>query len=761
MKRRKNAFLSRRTLLEFLEPRRLLAPLVEPRYSLTELEPFPSAEYASGATAINNASQIVGAAWYGFERLALLWNAPSTPQFLGILPELHDSTAVSISSDGTVLGLSSNFDPWTLIHEPWLWSETSGIRTLEETPFNKRILMNDLNATQTVGYQSSMFGSDAAVIWDAAGGLRLIPVGSSSSATAINASGQVVGSSREGAFIWDQQSAPRFLGALPGGEQSAAANDISDSGYVVGGSRVERGIHAFRWHSSTGMQDLGELPGGVVHAYGNAVNNFGQVVGVSANEVDARAFYWDPTTGLKELNALIDLDGYILTEATDINDLGQIVANGRNPQGAERGFLLTPLNQPPILDPIENQEAGVGQPVRFTVTATDLDDDNLTYVLDAGAPAGAAIDPVTGEFSFTPSASQAGQTYSIRIQVVDNGMPQLSDAETFSITIEPELALSTVSGPAVGVPGQLRTYSATFTDPDSVGGYSATINWGDGVTDSGVLSTRTTGAVITGVVSFWHTYTSSGDRNVRLTLRDRQGNQRTSEQPITVQFVTFQPDSFDSAKRSLVVGGFNGPDQIAFSPEGSGVRLTFNGYSQGRFDFDGSIVAFGQAGNDTITAQSLITRPAMFFGQDGDDVLIGGAASDLLNGGAGNDTLAGNAGRDLLFGGLGADLLFGHGLDGVTSGADDDLLCSDYYVYEYDQARLASLQRRWTSATVYTARLHNLRYEQDPVLNNSTLFNDFSLDRLAGGNGRDWFAFLGTDLLLDPESGEEGLGVAL
>lgn len=34
-------------------------------------------------------------------------------------------------------------------------------------------------------------------------------------------------------------------------------------------------------------------------------------------------------------------------------------------------------------------------------------------------------------------------------------------------------------------------------------------------------------------------------------------------------------------------------------------------------------------------------------------------------------------------------------------------------------------------------------------------------DQLIGGQGEDWFAFLASDLVLDAEDGEEGLGVRL
>jgi Ca2+-binding RTX toxin-like protein len=248
---------------------------------------------------------------------------------------------------------------------------------------------------------------------------------------------------------------------------------------------------------------------------------------------------------------------------------------------------------------------------------------------------------------------------------------------------------------------------------------------------------------------------------VRLTLRDGQGNTQPAQTDVTVQLITFQPDEFNTSRRSLVVGGFDSADQISFNPDGDGVNVIFNGYNHGRFAFDGSVVAFGQGGNDTINVNQSLTMAAMLFGQAGDDVLVGAGGNDVLVGGNGNDMLFGNAGRDLLFGGLGADQLFGHGADAMSNGNDSDLLASDFTAHEFDPALLASIQRRWTSSATYAERLHNLRFELAPALNNTTVFDDFATDRLIGNQGQDWFVFLSGDLVLDAEPGEEGLGTRI
>jgi Ca2+-binding RTX toxin-like protein len=340
--------------------------------------------------------------------------------------------------------------------------------------------------------------------------------------------------------------------------------------------------------------------------------------------------------------------------------------------------------------------------------------------------------------------------------IVEPGGPAIVN----DIPVEPQFALSMINGPRVAVPGQLRSYSIVFSDGNAAGNYTATIDWGDGTVSDGYLAVSSVGGVNEGAVSFWHTYKTLGDRIVRLTLRDSNGNIRVAELPVTVQMITFQPDPLDPTRRALVVGGFDqANDQMVFQPDTGGARLSYNGHVAGSFAFDGSIVAFGQGGDDTIRVDQRLSRSAMLVGQDGNDTLVGSAGTNVLVGGAGDDQLFGFAARDLLFGGLGADLLNGHGPS--PSAQDSDLLCSDFAVWEYDPAMLALLHNRWQAPAAYADRLHNLRYAALPALNNTTVFNDFSADRLIGGGALDWFLFLAFDEVVDAEQDEHGLGVAL
>ena len=72
-------------------------------------------------------------------------------------------------------------------------------------------------------------------------------------------------------------------------------------------------------------------------------------------------------------------------------------------------ITVNEVNLPPVLDTISNQTGYWGNVFSFDADATDADlpANTLTFSL-IGAPAGASIDPNTGEFSWTPTSAQIG-----------------------------------------------------------------------------------------------------------------------------------------------------------------------------------------------------------------------------------------------------------------------------------------------------------------------------------------------------------------
>jgi probable HAF family extracellular repeat protein len=175
--------------------------------------------------------------------------------------------------------------------------------------------------------------------------------GESSLGLAINAAGQVTGQANtaEGAFhafLWDGTTM-LDLGTLGG--ESSDGRDLNESSQVTGSADTADGAsHAFLWDGTT-MLDLGTLGG--TFSQGVAINALGQVIGVaSTSNGGLRPFLSDGGATLQDLDALIDpadpLASFVtLFAAVDINDLGQILANGFDSRSSEgHAYVLTPVS---------------------------------------------------------------------------------------------------------------------------------------------------------------------------------------------------------------------------------------------------------------------------------------------------------------------------------------------------------------------------------------------------------------------------------
>jgi probable HAF family extracellular repeat protein len=382
------------------------------------------------------------------------------------------SEAHGVSADGGVIvGWGDSGE--TNGSEAFRWTAAGGLVGLGDLPGG--VFTSEANGVSAdgrviVGQGFSANGPEA-FRWTEAGGLVGLgdPPGGwfYSTAHGVSADGRVIvgmGLSANGseAFRWTEAGGLVGLGDRPGGNFNSYADGVSaDGGVIVGRGESANGFEAFRWTEAGGLVGLGDLPGGGFSSEAHGVSADGGVIvglGLSAN--GAEASVWEPTQGMRTLREVLvteyglgtQLSGWVLVEATAVTPDGRvIVGTGINPTGQREAFRvqLKAAPRPPVLAPIGAQQ--VNEDTRLTFQASASDPDSATSALrfslapaDAATPlpAGVTIDPLTGDFAWTPTEAQGPGTYYLNVFVRDE--TALVDWQTVQITVDE------VPDPAVG-----------------------------------------------------------------------------------------------------------------------------------------------------------------------------------------------------------------------------------------------------------------------------------------------------------------------
>ncbi|HWN96077.1 MAG TPA: PA14 domain-containing protein, partial [Methylomirabilota bacterium] len=164
---------------------------------------------------------------------------------------------------------------------------------------------------------------------------------------------------------------------------------------------------------------------------------------------------WTPHALMEDSNSITLVAGHyyeVTMEYFNASGAGSAVLSWQPPGEAKQIIPVANLtphqnNNPPWLTAISNVVAARNASVTFPASAVDADApvQSLIFSLDPGAPAGASIDPTTGVFSWTLSAAQPFGAYSITLRVTDTGTPEMSDAQTFTVVVQTNLANASVT----------------------------------------------------------------------------------------------------------------------------------------------------------------------------------------------------------------------------------------------------------------------------------------------------------------------------
>jgi probable HAF family extracellular repeat protein len=281
---------------------------------------------------------------------SFLWKGPKDIELLPGLPGSDTAVPFGLNDlDQVVGGSGPTPDGYLAV----LW-ENGQVKALPKLPGDTdadAYLIN--NAGLIVGHSANFNvdpWTDRAVYWYEGGVFALPSLAGAvnSSAVAVNDRNQIVGQSGPHAAFWSLSPKPRVvdLGTLGGDDSWAAA--INTLGQIVGNAATESGdLHPVLWNKH-GIIDLHNFGDDTV---GSAfyINDEGQIVGFSGTDpsdvTKMRALLWENGRIINLQDQLPANSGWVLQQATGINNQGQITGIGMH-KGKNRVFLLTPTNAP-------------------------------------------------------------------------------------------------------------------------------------------------------------------------------------------------------------------------------------------------------------------------------------------------------------------------------------------------------------------------------------------------------------------------------
>jgi hypothetical protein len=253
-------------------------------------------------------------------------------------------------------------------------------------------------------------------------------------------------------------------------------------------------------------------------------------------------------------------------------------------------ITVTPVNDAPVLDPIGDWVLTEGMALTFAATASDpdlqdLQPDILTFSLEGTVPAGAVIDPFTGEFNWVPTESQGPATYSLTVRVSDAGIPGpvLTDTALFTVTVFEDGNMDT--GPLAD-DGEPDTYRLRLSGDNIEALLNDTVVFISPLQDAPQL-----------------TVTGSTDDDTLIV--DLSGGN-----PIPVESVLFDGGGPGDSDTLIITGG-----------SAATVSHTFTGAGSGTVDLDGSMISY--TGLEPIIDQIDAIDRLFTFG-NGDDVVFVG-----------------------------------------------------------------------------------------------------------------------------------------
>ncbi|TPW19182.1 MAG: PDK repeat-containing protein [Elusimicrobia bacterium] len=221
-------------------------------------------------------------------------------------------------------------------------------------------------------------------------------------------------------------------------------------------------------------------------------------------------------------------------------------------------FTATIGNVAPALSDLAGQSASEGALISLQgATFTDpgfLDTHSATVNWGDGATESATV---SSKAVLAQHAYGDNGAYTVTVTVADDDGGRSVKTFTAAVAnVAPELAAladqTTAEGSLISLQG------ATFTDPGTLDSHTATVNWGDGTTETATISTKT--------VLAQHAYGDNGAYTVTVTVKDDDGG--THARSFTATVANVPPSLSALADQSAAEGSIVSLQGAAFTDPG-------------------------------------------------------------------------------------------------------------------------------------------------------------------------------------------------
>ena len=296
---------------------------------------------------------------------------------------------------------------------------------------------------------------------------------------------------------------------------------------------------------------------------------------------------WTPTAS----------DAGTYTATVRVTDSGNNGAASPESDTASFEVVVRDANAAPVLLPVGNKQATEGQRLTFQLQAVDPDGDALTFHAE-GLPKGAALDPQTGVFTWTPALNQSG-SYEMSLWATDGNV---SSRETIAIAVANSNQLPSFVPmiPQLGRENTELRFTVVAADPDA-----------DPLALS-VLAGLPQGALfvpIRGEFVWTPSFDQAGEHVVTFAAQDPSGVPVTMAVPIRVANVD-RPPVLDESDHTFLIGEAKSFVVAATDPD-AGTDLVFSAFDMpegATLDADTGLFSWtpgpGQAGEYLVTLQA-------------------------------------------------------------------------------------------------------------------------------------------------------------